>query len=200
MTKFVTFKNGKRYGINWIWYPPTVNNCKQLAHVCHYNNNDRYGQMLQWDQNGTLREVTTYVNGERHGLFIKYNEQGNKILEINYINDMKCGLETHYHNVSQSQIQSQYVEKAINYHNGHKHGIETYDGENGKTISYYEYDSLKKTQSYYTGKQHNEVDYNETHVRRKYWYESGCVELEHNGKRHGEYKEWYDSSDDSNSE
>jgi len=168
MTQFVTFQDDDKFGVNWVWYPPTNdnnnnNNFKQLAHSSYYINGNKHGQVKQWHQNGVLGQEVSYDNGKLHGLAIEYNSDGNKVSEVIYYYDKQHGksklwydsgvLKEERSHDDNGKLHGPHTEyhaqgskvKELNWCHGKKHGSMTEWYDNG---------TLQQTGEYNNGYQH----------------------------------------------
>ena len=92
-----------------------------------YQNGQRHGKSIEWDENGNKLWEHEYQNGLRHGKHISWNEKGNKFWEVEWKNGQLHGKHfTWYENGNR------YWERE--FQNGKLHGkaIEWDEGGNKK--------------------------------------------------------------------
>ncbi len=198
------------------WY----RNGKMESTICLMENEDGTfnSEVMNWYEDGTLRNQYFRKNGQNHGNWIGNYSNGQRRSEINYENGRRIGWQRSYSKSGKLRGEVELIDgpgilvekygknkylSIENFANGYPEGIQQFWFYNSKKLSNESYYSNGKKNGlqrewFENGKLKIESNYRDDllHGNHKEWYKNGKMKLEENyidGKKEGLCKEWYEN-------
>lgn len=150
----------------------------QIASIDNYVMGQKHGKCLVNYPNGKIAFDQTWVNGKEEGPWIEYFENGNMKIKKNYVAGSLEGKVFFYRSNGSLEIEA-------NYKNDLSHGNWGYYNENG---------TLNRVEEYQYGKMQRVINKNGTFTEYYLNQAPKSIYVYKNGKREGEFKEFYDSA------
>ncbi|MCF7851802.1 MAG: toxin-antitoxin system YwqK family antitoxin [Simkaniaceae bacterium] len=169
--EIITFyENNKKEGPYEVYYPENEHLGKVKAIEATYKNNQLFGDVLEYNENGDKVSLTHYVNGKKEGISQLFGPHEKVMMEVAFKDDKRSGKTTSY------------------FPNGKMHKIQQFvdDVQVGEEKVFFENGQLAMLSNLNEGKLHGPT---------KNWNPQGVLIFEgeyKEGKRDGIFNKYYD--------